>query len=113
MARYRWGDGHYADVECAYAELERHFVLSCSNDLERKRAANSSGPKFLEETHRRGGRCSHSKAVKRRVRCDRRHRYGTRLLEGEVPWPSRGSALTATKRCHSSTSSRGISSLKW
>jgi hypothetical protein len=29
MARYRWGDGHYADVECANAELERYLVLSC------------------------------------------------------------------------------------
>jgi hypothetical protein len=29
MARYRGGDGHYADVECAYAELERYLVLSC------------------------------------------------------------------------------------
>jgi hypothetical protein len=28
MARYRGGDGHYADVECAYAELKRHFVLN-------------------------------------------------------------------------------------
>jgi hypothetical protein len=28
MARYRGGDGHYADVECAYGELERHLVLS-------------------------------------------------------------------------------------
>jgi len=27
MARYRWGDGHYADVECADAELERYLVL--------------------------------------------------------------------------------------
>ena len=29
MANYRGGDGHYADVECAYAELERYLVLSC------------------------------------------------------------------------------------
>ena len=29
MARYRGGDGHYADVECADAELERYVVLSC------------------------------------------------------------------------------------
>jgi hypothetical protein len=29
MARYRGGDGHYADVECAYAELKRYLVLSC------------------------------------------------------------------------------------
>jgi hypothetical protein len=28
MARYRGGDGHYTDVECAYAELERFLVLS-------------------------------------------------------------------------------------
>jgi hypothetical protein len=28
MARYRGGDGHYADVECAYGELERYLVLS-------------------------------------------------------------------------------------
>jgi hypothetical protein len=30
MARYRGGDGHYADVECAYAEFERYLVLSCN-----------------------------------------------------------------------------------
>ena len=30
VARYRRDDGHYADVECAYAELERHLVLSCN-----------------------------------------------------------------------------------
>ena len=29
MARYRGRDGHYADVECAYAELERYLVLRC------------------------------------------------------------------------------------
>ena len=29
MARYRGGDGRYADMECAYAELERYLVLSC------------------------------------------------------------------------------------
>jgi hypothetical protein len=28
MARYRGGDGHYADVECAYAEPEQYVVLS-------------------------------------------------------------------------------------
>ena len=28
MARYRGGDGHYADVECADAELERYLVLN-------------------------------------------------------------------------------------
>ena len=27
MARYRRGAGHYANVECAYAELERYLVL--------------------------------------------------------------------------------------
>ena len=27
MARYRGGDGHYADVECAYADLKRYLVL--------------------------------------------------------------------------------------
>ena len=46
----------------------------------KKEGRQFSGPKFLEEsheTHRRGGRCIHSKAVKRWVRCDRRHRYGT------------------------------------
>ena len=39
MACYRGGDGHYADVECACAELERYLVLSCnelSPLLERK-----------------------------------------------------------------------------
>ena len=30
MARYRGGDGHYADVECAYAQLEWYLVLSCN-----------------------------------------------------------------------------------
>jgi hypothetical protein len=29
MDRYRGGDGHYADVECAYGELERYLVLNC------------------------------------------------------------------------------------
>jgi hypothetical protein len=28
MARYRGGDGHYADVEFADAELERYLVLN-------------------------------------------------------------------------------------
>jgi len=28
MARYSRGDGHYAGVECADAELERYLVLS-------------------------------------------------------------------------------------
>ena len=39
MARYRRSAGHYADVECAYAELERYLVLSCNEQtryLERK-----------------------------------------------------------------------------
>jgi hypothetical protein len=27
MAHYRGGDGPYADVECAYGELERYLVL--------------------------------------------------------------------------------------
>jgi hypothetical protein len=31
MARYRGGDGHYADVECAYAELKRYLVLVATN----------------------------------------------------------------------------------
>jgi len=30
MAHYRGRDGHYADVECAYAELERYLGLSCN-----------------------------------------------------------------------------------
>jgi hypothetical protein len=30
MARYRGGDGHYADVECAYAELKRYLVLNAA-----------------------------------------------------------------------------------
>jgi hypothetical protein len=33
MARYRRSDGHYADVECAYVELERYLVLSCKAGL--------------------------------------------------------------------------------
>ncbi len=43
MARYRGSDGHYADVECAYAELERYVVLKLqrtsplSEDLNMKR----------------------------------------------------------------------------
>ena len=36
MARYRRGDGHYADVDCVNAELERYLVLSC-NELETRR----------------------------------------------------------------------------
>ena len=31
MARYRRSDGHYADVECAYAEPKRYLVLSSTN----------------------------------------------------------------------------------
>jgi hypothetical protein len=39
MARYRRSDGRHADVECAYAELERHLVLSCKrSSLEKKKA---------------------------------------------------------------------------
>ena len=30
MVRHRGSVGHYADVECAYAELERCLVLSCN-----------------------------------------------------------------------------------
>ena len=29
MARYRGGDGHYAGVERADAELERYLLLNC------------------------------------------------------------------------------------
>jgi hypothetical protein len=32
MDRYRGGDGHYADVECAYGELERYLVLSFNEE---------------------------------------------------------------------------------
>jgi hypothetical protein len=38
MARYRGGDGHYADVEYADAELERYLVLNAlrvGNDTQR------------------------------------------------------------------------------
>jgi hypothetical protein len=45
MARYRRGDGHYADVECSNAELERYLVLSC-NELERRRP-----PKLVALVH--------------------------------------------------------------
>jgi len=45
MARYRRGDGHYADVECANAELERYLVLNC-NELERRRP-----PKLVALVH--------------------------------------------------------------
>jgi hypothetical protein len=48
MARYRGGDGHYADVECAYTELERYLVLSC-NELQR------ISPYWEEEGHQFGG----------------------------------------------------------
>ncbi len=30
MDRYSRGAGHYANVECAYAEFERDLVLSCN-----------------------------------------------------------------------------------
>ena len=39
MDRYRRGTSHYADVECAYVELERYLVLSCNEQtryLQRK-----------------------------------------------------------------------------
>jgi hypothetical protein len=32
MARHRGGDGHYVDVECADAELERYLVLSFNEE---------------------------------------------------------------------------------
>jgi hypothetical protein len=32
MARYCGRDGHYTDVECAYAEHERNLVLSCDEE---------------------------------------------------------------------------------
>ena len=39
VARYRGSDGHYADVECAYAEFERYLVLSCKrSSLGKKKA---------------------------------------------------------------------------
>ena len=39
MARHRGSDGHYADVECAYAEFERYLVLSCKrSSLGKKKA---------------------------------------------------------------------------
>jgi hypothetical protein len=41
MARYRGDDGHYADVECAYAELERYVVLSCNEPANGKKKATS------------------------------------------------------------------------
>jgi hypothetical protein len=28
VVRYRGSTGHYTDVECAYAELERYLVLN-------------------------------------------------------------------------------------
>jgi hypothetical protein len=36
MVRNRGCDGHYADVECADAELERYLVLSCNRTLNMK-----------------------------------------------------------------------------
>jgi hypothetical protein len=45
MARYRGGDGHYADVECANAELERYLVLSF----------NEEACYWEEEGHQSGG----------------------------------------------------------
>lgn len=32
MAHYRGSDGHYAYVECAYAEFERYLVLSFNEE---------------------------------------------------------------------------------
>src|SRR5215472_14596551 len=40
MARYRGSNGHYSHVECAYAELERHFVLK---RIRKKEATISGG----------------------------------------------------------------------
>ena len=35
MVCNRGCDGHYADVECADAELQRYLVLSCNMKIER------------------------------------------------------------------------------
>ena len=45
VARNRRGNGHYADVECASAELERYLVLSC----------NEQARYWKEEGHQFGG----------------------------------------------------------
>jgi hypothetical protein len=43
MARYRRCDGNYADVECAYAELERYLILSCTKSHYRKKEGHQLG----------------------------------------------------------------------
>src|SRR5215472_7524964 len=57
MARYRCGDGRYADVECSYAELERYLVLSCNEQSrywKQKEGHQTGGLKFRENrVHRR------------------------------------------------------------
>jgi len=43
MARYRGGDGHYAGVECAYAELKRYGLsLSRSEGTQLRLFANDA-----------------------------------------------------------------------
>jgi hypothetical protein len=49
MDHHRRSDGHYADVECAYAELERYLVLSCSEEAryQKSKAAEFRWPKLI------------------------------------------------------------------
>ena len=66
---------------CTYAQL----ILT--RDGLKKEGRLFSGPKSLD-VHRRGRRCSYSKAVKRWVRCDPRHsnRHGTRPARGGLSY---------------------------
>jgi hypothetical protein len=66
MARYRGGDGHYADVECAYRELERYLVLSFNIGIHRRVSSASyfvkRSAKLFDE---RTSRCQIGKAPPR------------------------------------------------
>ena len=44
------GDGHYADVECAYAELKRYLVL-----IRKKEGRQLAAQVYERKTHRRQG----------------------------------------------------------
>ena len=61
MARYRRSDGHYARVECAYAELERYLVLSLQHRIEHEDRAvcGSQRSEGSVSAFRRGGDRSH------------------------------------------------------
>src|SRR6516165_12575023 len=63
---------------CTYAQL----ILT--RDGLKKEGRHSAAPS-LGEMHRRGRRCRHSKAVKRRVRCDRGHSHGKPSANSVAP----------------------------